>query len=384
VVYVNVPRRADDAPSTAEQEWQVVERIGAWTLDVVFCNLVQLCERTTIARSMYSTANPHPEMRMTAATILRNKGICRRGQERRALFARIDREMRDLGCLMYELTWPVPVPNASTVPQWLGDRQRQRFGIQKLLNDQLFRITIEEQWQLSLNGGPPELMAVVWKVEPGDWAKFWFNADSKKQWIMNCARTLLTLDHRDGPQLLAKKIGFILTVWPTAAHGKTIQVFVQTLLNYIGEMPASGNRYGRLRDRLESALELLVKRGFMRWEWADELDDNADRSKGWVQRWLHRKMCITLLSSTAVIDISTVARHKRKRRKSTIRGVDLRRARAECGWSQQRLARYLGITPACLSYIEQGRRGISPRVLEKIRALGWFESAKLDLHAVES
>jgi hypothetical protein len=197
VVYTDIPRGADESPATTEEEWALVERLGPWTIDAALSCLVQMCERSSIDSSMYSAINPEPQPAvMTADTILRNKGFQRRGQERRAMYPRIDDEVRALQSMKYEASWSVK----------MLVNGKLKFGIRKWKNDQLFNIVATETWQSNLwSDVPDKCVSVKWSIACGQWAQFWFNADLKP-WIANCASTLLTLDNRQnrGPELMAK------------------------------------------------------------------------------------------------------------------------------------------------------------------------------------
>jgi DNA-binding XRE family transcriptional regulator len=383
VVYTDLPRRADKAPATIAEEWDVVEGFGPWTIDVVLSFLTQICERSSIGTSMYSAGNQGSEPTlMTADTILRNKRIQRRGTQRRQMYQSIDDAVARLQSLKYEARWSVSLPAIA--------RGKPKFGIQRWTNDQLFDIVALETWQQGFwEDDIARLVSVKWSVRPGQWAKFWFNAD-QKPWIANCARTLLTLDHRQnsGPDLMAKKIGVYFTLLPAAAHGHTIELRVRTLLEHIGELPeASRHSPGRTRDRLESALAILVEKGFLQWKWPDEEDSNDDRNKGWLQRWLNRKLSVTLVTPSQAVPLTearspSLGRTGRQRRRAN-REIDvaqLRLARVERQLTQKEVASSLGISASYLSAIETGERRPSSKIMEKIRGFKWLSSppAKFD------
>jgi transcriptional regulator with XRE-family HTH domain len=50
-------------------------------------------------------------------------------------------------------------------------------------------------------------------------------------------------------------------------------------------------------------------------------------------------------------------------------GAELRAIRQEVGWTRERLARYLGITPLYVAQLERGTRRITERTARSMRVL---------------
>lgn len=367
VVYPDLPRRAEGGPTTTKKEWELIEGLSPRrTLDVMLSVLAQVCAEQ---RSMHPAGEA---VIVNAATILRNKGIRRRGKERTQQERRIDTEMDRLQALKCDVAWSVRLS---------GDKRKYRLRIWK--GDRLFDVVAVEAWQPNLLDETAELVGIEWSVRFGQWRKYWLNAEDKP-WLEYCARCLLTLDarHDSDPAIIAKKIGVYLIGLPRASRGESKELLVKTLIERIGEAPSDSdhNWPGRFRERLRRALKILVDINFLDLKWPDYPDcsaecfpEESDRVKGWVERWLTKKLRLTVIASPKPLPALKAGRRQKRKSIPLIAGDDLRRARINEGWHQKDLARYLRISPAHLSLIENGKRHPSKAVEEKIRGLAWFD-----------
>jgi hypothetical protein len=81
VIYVEA--EAFDASPDSEQKkkkWEVVEECSAWTLDTFLSLLAQLCEPGAFQKCVFGSDETTTHTSINASTILRNKGIQRRGR----------------------------------------------------------------------------------------------------------------------------------------------------------------------------------------------------------------------------------------------------------------------------------------------------------------
>ncbi len=371
-VYLSIPRDADEPPATMQDEWEMVERFGAWTADVTLSCLSQVCERKSIDSLFYSPGAAPGCVIITAETVLRNKEIRRRGVQRRHLYPHIGAEIESLRALKCDARWRVP----RTVDG------KEIYDIKKW-KDQLFDIATYEHWQQGTlyDSGADEPVFVAWSLRLGQWAQYWFT--HQDPWIVNCAQILMTLDHRGNraSQYMAKKIGLYFTLI-RKAHEKTITPFVGTILEAIGELPTATDHHsaGRTRDRVDEAISILIEKHFFKWEWVDGRDDNEDRAKGWPDRWLNRKACVTLLVSSEARPIEKPKFGQSRNDNQDIVAAEVRHIRIEQHLTQGELARRLGITQSLLSRVERGERAATG-ILEKLRGLPGLANppARLDL-----
>ena len=182
VVYTTLSHGADEEPANKEAEWRLIETLDAWVVDATLSCLTQLCERHSIGKSMYSSSNSSPEaVLMTAGTILRNKGIRRRGKERLVLCSRIDAAMQALQSLEFDASWTVP-DLVNGKPRYLQRKWR---------GDQLFNLVALETLQTSLWGDEARVVTITWSIQHGQWARFWFNAELKAE--LSILRVVSTL-----------------------------------------------------------------------------------------------------------------------------------------------------------------------------------------------
>jgi DNA-binding XRE family transcriptional regulator len=373
LVYPNLTHSASDPLPTTEALWAFVESLNPFTADVALAVLAQMVEPSTGDRPKYPLLQP---VRITANAILRYKGIQRYGAERRLLEHRVYEEMERLRGLTFDVE-RVKAYDAGTDrwpkegASWEGDR--------------LFDIVKVEKWQETLIGGERQRIEVAWSVRAGQWAYWWLNAQGRV-YVSRMARVLLELDHRENrpAAVMAKKIGQLLALWRAS---ETLERRIDGLLQDIGELPEPQKRdkdwAGRTRDRFDEAMLTLQEAGvFVNVEWPDGYGPgDKDRSKGWVAGWLAAKVRITLPSTAPELPepppkLPAPKRKRRAKQPAKVQLLDgsaIRRARTERGWTQQDLARHLGIAPAYLSQIESGKRLPSKELAGKLKV--WLEEA---------
>jgi DNA-binding XRE family transcriptional regulator len=372
LVYPALGRSAADPLPTPAALWDLVEQYSPLTADVALAVLAQLCEPSVGSKPQYPLLE---SVRMTADALLHYKGLQRWGRERRLLQERVAEEMGRLQRLQFDVE-RYPVWNAATQEwetsgmSWKGDR--------------LFDIVEVELYQESLSG-ERERVEVCWLVRAGQWARWWLNAQGRV-WIGHLARVLLTLDHRAsrGAAVMAKKIGQRMLLLGEALRlGIPITRRIDHILEDIGELPTPAHRTkhwaGRTRERFDAALLLLQDLGvFAALAWPDGYGPgDAERSKGWVERWLPARVQMTLagtpppLALSAAAPAPEMARQPPPRRAArapqpTVEGATIRQTRQERGWSQEALAHALGISVPYLSQIETGKRVPSPKLTRKL------------------
>lgn len=371
LVYPSLSRNATDPLPTTEVLWNFVENLSPFTADVALAVLAQLCEPSTGDKPKYPLLE---SVRISSDAILRYKGIQRWGKEHRILQERVFEEMERLRTLHFDVekypAWNLKTGKwEPTGASWQGDR--------------LFDIVKVEMYQESLFG-ERERIEVSWLVRAGQWAYWWLNAQGRV-WIARMARVLLELDHQGAA--MAKKIGQRVTLLDGVLQpGALKPLRVDHLLESVGELPAPEERArnwaGRTRDRFDEAMLALREAGvFANAKWPDGCGpDDPDRSKGWAEKWLAAHVQITLPEAPPELPRNTspaplMPQHRRRAgprsKKPTaeqqIDGAAIRQARTERGWSQEALARHLGISPPYLSQMENGKRLPSKDLTGRIR-----------------
>jgi Helix-turn-helix len=371
LVYPNLSGHAADPLPTTDMFWSFVESLNPFTGDVVLAVLAQLCEPGTGDRPKAPLLEP---VRITAQAIARYKGIQRWGMERRLLDERIFDEMERLRGLAFDVE-KMPVLDPATGKWDSGGASWE--------GDQFFDIVKVEQWQESLLGDR-ERIEVSWSVRAGQWAYWWLNPQGRV-YIGRMARTLLELDHQGAA--LAKKLGQHVVLLNDAVRPEApLELRIDRLLEAVGELPEPASRgkdwAGRTRDRFDEALLALQEaKVFAAVAWpAGAGPGDADRTKGWAQRWLNASVRITLPESApgALAPLPPPRRRAGRHRKALapgqrISGGTIRQRRLERGWAQQALARHLGITVPYLSQLETGKRIASEALAHRLKV--WLEAA---------
>jgi hypothetical protein len=130
-------------------------------------------------------------------------------------------------------------------------------------------------------------------------AEHWLNA-AGPMWVCPLPDALLKLDHRSsrGADVLAKKLGILLTMSWGAARNKKSQVFeVRSLLRRLGELRLPGaidaHYGGRLADRFEEATLRLSEANLFHCQ-LQTAAAQAQRAEGrrWFEEWLGSKITV--------------------------------------------------------------------------------------------
>lgn len=374
------PCRCPDAAgpvATAEAQWELVEALNPFSADVALAVLAQMVEPSHGDQPKYPFLEP---VLITPDTILAYAGFRRWGKERNELRNRVAQEMERLGALQFEV---------EKYPVWHPERGRWENKGVSWKGDRLFEVVKLQRNQKRSLGGREQL-EVSWLVRAGRWAYWWLNAQGRV-YMSRMPRVLLELDHRAnrGPDLMAKKLGQRVVLLGSALRADgPLELFVGRLLESVGELPVPEERArdwaGRIRERFDEATQKLQELGvFARVEWPNgHGPGDPDRSKGWVERWLDAKVRVYLPEATPELPkqnraMAVPSHRQRSSPKNTeeprIDGASVRRTRMERGWSQDDLARYLGISTPYLSQIENEKRRPSPKLWARIHA--WVRSA---------
>lgn len=238
-----------------------------------------------------------------------------------------------------------------------------------------------------------ERAIIGWLIDPGPWAKYYFNQKAKP-WLSTLQQAVLDLDHRGvrRADVLALHIATLLFV---VAGGDqfTEQAITRTvaeLLELAGELPEaehrSANWANRTAEALHMALETLQSMKLVAAvDYGPGYPDPGERGKGWVERWL--KATITLTSPEAATflgrDVSEPvklpARLERKRqarkavkvqpgeRLDDATAARLRARIAQRFPNQRAAAEYFGCSQSALSRAANGINAPKPELAAKLK-----------------
>ena len=381
IVYPSPTPHYTDPLLTNETLWEFVESFSVFTSDVALAVLAQLCEPSTGDKPKFPMLE---SVRITSDAILSYKGIQQWGTDRLELRKRVHEEMEKLRSLYFNVE-KFPATNPTTKRweskgvSWEGDR--------------FFDIVKVEIYQdyVSKDGKKEEIeqIELSWQVRAGQWAYWWLNAQGRV-WIGRMAHAILQLDHREvrSSEVLAKKIGqHLILLFHAIRFRSTLELIVGNLLENVGELVEPEKRprnwASRTRERFDEAMLKLKEMGLFSevvWPIGYEPGD-ADRSKGWVDKWLASKIKISLVDDLLTQSMITANKQqprlapatepKRGRPKSSttdlaVDGSAIRRARTELVWSQEELAKHLDISATYLSQIESGKRKPAKELTKKL------------------
>jgi len=368
--YASVEREGCTAPEL----WAVVKRFSALHSQVAAYCLTTLGNRSNKCAYPFQQA-----VTITVDDFLEAKDIEARGRDRRTLLKEIATCMQDLS----ELT--IDVRNV------LYKGKRVNFKKCKL-----FHVLEIQEAIIDINN-PGESVPIEWKMQVGLWAEPYFSnaeADSLYWFDPSMKKGLLALDHRDNRPIetLAAKIGIsLLTVSGGDRHRKaTLEYKVSKVLDVCGLLLKEEHRgahwASRTRETLEGALEELIKiKKLESYSFGPTYPDAGARGRGWVEAWLKATIYMTtpeavahmegrpLLESKAgqppkkalppqklpidegqILDLDTIAA--------------IGKARLANNWTQEMLARELGVTQPQLSKVLGRARKASPEMSVKIKA----------------
>lgn len=370
VVYVDAAEDGDGDRDGFERQWSFIEEISPLTVDVLLAVFAQLCEPSLGNKSKYPLLAP---VAITAAAILKYKGLKRWGKEGAALRRRVDMEIERLLNLRFDV---------HQFPAWDPEQRRWNAKGVSVSGDRLFDVV---ESTLYKGAGATANAEIVWLTRVGLWSQWWMNAQAKV-WLGPMPQSLLALDHRRnrGAAVLAKKISLnTMVLWGAVRARSALARRVDSLLESIGELPNLMSRDshwgGRTRDRFEEAILMLQEVGvFSVVEWPDAFQPGSrDRYKGWVESWLSSKIVLHRPPAFGGAEEGSqpkTARKKARRRARQNRGVlpevprgsALRAMRARRNMSQIQLARELGISAAYLSQIENEKRVVSKGLMVRL------------------
>jgi len=352
--------------SDLNKQWAFVEGFSALTVDVLLAILAQICEPGVGNKPKFPLLAPVP---ITAAAILRYKGLRRWGSEGAELRRRVDEEILRLQGLRFDV---------HQFPAWDPGLNRWNAKGVSVIGDRLFDIV--DSQTIQAGGEIRSRSEIVWLTRIGHWSQWWMNAQAKV-WLGAIPQRILEFDHRRnrGSAVMAKKISLnTMVLWGAVRSRGSMDRRVDHLLEDIGELPVLEGRDshwgGRVRDRFDEAVLQLQEDGiFGHVEWpAGHEPGGADRVKGWVEAWLSSKI---LLTRPGAFGENALVLHRKKRRrmaKTAKQPVELRRGsvirdmRVKRNISQTRLADELGISAAYLSQVENEKRAVSKHLLVRI------------------
>ncbi|MEG4076088.1 helix-turn-helix transcriptional regulator [Microcoleus sp. Pol14C2] len=249
----------------------------------------------------------------------------------------------------------------------------------------MWNVYIKPQGQLNFEGKIDNPHEIYITVQPGLWTQDFLNrAGAKSREALYqfgyLSQQVLRIDpyHNE----FALRLAIHVTI-ESRFHASG-EYRVLTLLKAILPSPQidsarSDNRKAyKLKHSWDSALKLL-----MNLEWQIEFDpetypdklqpENKERNpKGYLECWLAAK--ITILQPEPIpLLISKKTQPKQLKRASakplSIAGASVRKAREGKGWTQRKLAGWLGVSQSLIAQIERGQRTVSPEIETKLLAL---------------
>jgi len=355
-VYPNTASLND--PSDAEFLWQIVEGLNPFTADVTLAILAQLCEPTAGAAPRAPLLE---SVVINADAILAYKGIQRYGAEKRILLKQIHDEIERLRALFFD---------ADKVPCFDPESGKYDNRGKSWSGDRLFDIVKLEQYQYDLFGDK-EVIGTAWAVRAGQWAQYFFNAETRI-WVSRMAKALLEMGHQKAT--LGKKIGqHLFMIRGMAKRGEPLSIVIGNLLRDVGELPEPDvrgrNWAARTRDRFESGLLSLLDNKLLDGiEWPVRFKPGEAAKGVWVDRWLESRILIWMPAVAPETEpvLPTPTRTRPIRNDQIVDVEALKSARDSLGWTQERLAGHFRISRSYLSQIESGKRLPSKRLFLKI------------------
>jgi len=366
--YASIDREGRGTP----EMWAVVKRFSPLHSQVAAYCL------TTMGNRSNKCAYPFKQtVDITADEFLEMKGTVVRGEDRRALLQEIANCIKDLS----ELT--IDIRNI----EYNGKRAH-------IPNCKLFHIAeVYEETTACDNADKP--LPIGWKILGGVWTDYYFIDGEKYYWFdSSMKKGLFELDHRDNRPIeaLAARIGItILTIAGGDRHRKTtLEYKVSKVLDVCGALLKEEHRgknwAPRIREALEGALEELVRiKKLASYSFGATYPDPGDRGRGWVETWLKATIFMTtpeavaymegrpLIESKAGQPQKYLAAPKQPIDKKQILDLDtiaaIEKARLANNWTQETLARELGITQPQLSKTLGRIRRADPGMVGKIHEI---------------
>ncbi|OPL09898.1 MAG: hypothetical protein AVO34_12760 [Firmicutes bacterium ML8_F2] len=219
---------------------------------------------------------------LTADDFLKARGLkpILSGTGRRGGYTEIQREAIQQQIEILNCTW-ITVQEMEYYEVVNGRRKKSKWrGESKA-------IVVTSRYGQELTDGNLEIHA--WRARPGDvFTKFLFGPGRQTALLSQKA---LQYDHYR--QKWEKRLTrYLAWLWRISSGRTREGVFVKTLIDAVG-VEINTTRPHRTRNRLEDALELLLKDGVISgWEYED-IDENITSKRGWWKDWLDLKILIS-------------------------------------------------------------------------------------------
>ncbi|MGJ3254377.1 MAG: helix-turn-helix domain-containing protein [Elainellaceae cyanobacterium] len=271
-----------------------------------------------------------------------------------------------LDCLLVRVEWKEGQTN----------RRKTQVTVQ---TSRMWNISVSATGQKNLLSDKIEaLTKVELQVQPGLWTKGFLNRGGAKakealHQFGYLAQSVLKIDpyHNE----LALRLAIHLTIESRIHKSGDYRVktlFESVLVGYDAKLEKALSDRHKARDLVHQwneALKTLVKLG-----WSVEFHDNYPESlrpdskirkpKGYIYILLESKLRILPPDPIpGLLDRKKTPRHEPRKLKAsppeptgTLTGEDVRDARKRRGWSQAKLAGFLGVSQQLISHIESGRR----------------------------
>lgn len=290
-----------------------------------------------------------------------------------------------LGCLTIKATW-------------LEGRGQQRLECSVQVSRMWETAVDFRGGQLNLDGKIDEPTEVYLTVRPGLWTHAFLNkagCEAKKALYQfgYLAQDILKINPYHDE--LALRLGLHLTVESRFHTSGTyrVQTLLEALLpkTVIREAREDRDKARKLVNRWNHGLQVLMelKRAFQiefdSQTYPEELRpySTAKRPRGYFEQLLAAKITIhppapipeLLATITSFRPTQTKAKHKSQApflptlKSAELTGTQIQEARKAKGWSQVKLAGWLGVTQAFISQLEKGNRTLSTDLKTKLRKL---------------
>lgn len=274
---------------------------------------------------------------------------------------------------------------------WVEGRHRKGGILASVETSRLWNVKVQLIGQQNLEGKIEQPEEGYITVRPGLWTDSFLNkAGSKAREALYqfgyLAQDILKIDPYHDE--LALRLGLHLTVesrFHTSGTYK-VQTLLEALLpqTMINEARKDYDKARKLINRWNHALEVLMglERAFQiefdSQTYPDSLrpSSNARKPRGYFEQLLAAKITIhppapipeLLATKTEPKPIQPKLMPSQSRCNS-LTGTQIRQFRQERGWSQVKLAGWLGVTQAFISNVEKGNRTLSPEMEAKLRKM---------------
>ncbi len=274
---------------------------------------------------------------------------------------------------------------------WVEGRNRKGQIIASAPVGRMWNIYILPIGQFNLEGKIDKPSEIYITVQPGLWTRDFLNRAGAKSRLAlyqfgYLAQQVLKIDpyHNE----LALRLAIYLTLDSRVRLNGNY--FVQELLEIafpkpvIAQARSDYRKTYKLKQNWDSAIELLIQLGWLVKfdpetypEWLRP-DAEQELPKGYLDKLLDANLCIKppepipeLLAAKVKPKIKPSQSKKKLKPagSNNLRGDQVRKARKAKGWSQAKLAGFLGVSQYLISLIERGERPINRKLEQKIRKL---------------